>query len=134
MPLQYTRIRVGQTHHAANVSVSVEGGRQESAGAKYDNDGGKDLTSRCWPSSARGLRLDRLEVAAKVDGAELMTVMILVVGAHGLRVVFSGCIGNGRKTSVEYGVGGEDCELQAAGCEDYMSTMARSCYACHEVA
>jgi hypothetical protein len=109
MPLQYTRIRVGQMYHVADVSVSVECGRQESAGADYENDGGKDLASRRGPSSARGLRSDRLEVAVKTDHAEMITVMILVVGAHGLGVVFSGCRGHVRKMSDKYGVGGEDC-------------------------
>jgi hypothetical protein len=39
------------------------------------------------------MRLDRPpEVAVKMDDAELISVMIVVVGVHGLRVVFSSCV------------------------------------------
>lgn len=98
-------------HHAANVSVSAEGSRHESAGADYDSNGGEDLPSehRRRASSTRCMRLDRLEVSVKMDNAELIIVMIFVVGTHGLRVVFSSCMGHDCKMSNKYGVREEDC-------------------------
>jgi hypothetical protein len=98
-------------HHAANVSVSAEDSRQESAGADYGSNGGEDLPSghRRRASSTRCLRLDRLEVSVKMDSAELIIVMIFVFGTHGLRVVFSSCMGHDCKMSNKYGVREEDC-------------------------
>ena len=94
-------------HHAANVSVSAEDSRHESAGADYGNNGGKDLP---WGygrriSFARGMRLERSEVAVKMGGAELVTVVILVLRVHSLRVVFSSWMGHDCKMSDRYGVG-----------------------------
>jgi hypothetical protein len=102
MTLQYVRIRVRQMHHAIHVSVSADG-RQESAGADHGHDGGKDLLSghRGCPSSARSMRLDRPpEVAVQMNDAELISVMIVDVGVHGLRVVFSSCVSHDCKMSI----------------------------------
>jgi hypothetical protein len=55
------------------------------------------------------MRLDRLEVSVKMDNAELIIVMIFVVGTHGLRVVFSSCMRHDCKMSNKYGVREEDC-------------------------
>jgi hypothetical protein len=98
-------------HHTAHVSVSAEEGRHESAGADYGSNGGEDLHSghRRRASSTRCMRLDRLEVSVKMDNAELIIVMIFVVGTHGLRVVFSSCMRHDCKMSNKYGVREEDC-------------------------
>jgi hypothetical protein len=98
-------------YHAANVSVSAEDSRHESAGADYGSNGGEGLPSehRRRASSTRCMRLDRLEVSVKMDNAELIIVMIFVVGTHGLGVVFSSCMDHDCKMSNKYGVREEDC-------------------------